>query len=236
MYTLYKTTNTINGRYYIGVHKTEDPNDSYLGSGLAIKRAIAQYGRAAFVKEVLAVFDTAEEAFLAEQRAVVTASEDPLSYNLMRGGIGGFDHINVARHLYPNPMKTADVVRRNIESRRRNLERRPDLRAQLLEASLRNLEKAKLTNTGKKRPQHAALMREKQSARWSDPLYREQFRNSASGTYEVISPDGSRTITNRLGEFCDQHKVSFPALWRTSKLGRPILKGPNKGWQCNLIT
>ena len=32
-YTVYKITNTANGRIYVGVHRTENPHDSYLGSG-----------------------------------------------------------------------------------------------------------------------------------------------------------------------------------------------------------
>ncbi len=39
-YVVYKTTNLVNSKYYIGVHRTNDPNDDYLGSGNLIKRAI----------------------------------------------------------------------------------------------------------------------------------------------------------------------------------------------------
>lgn len=39
-YTVYRTTNKINGMFYIGVYKTTDPNDSYLGSGKRIRYAI----------------------------------------------------------------------------------------------------------------------------------------------------------------------------------------------------
>ena len=39
-YTVYKITNTLNNRYYIGVHKTNKINDSYYGSGIIIKEAI----------------------------------------------------------------------------------------------------------------------------------------------------------------------------------------------------
>jgi hypothetical protein len=36
----YKTINKINNKYYIGVHSTNDIKDGYLGSGVALKRAI----------------------------------------------------------------------------------------------------------------------------------------------------------------------------------------------------
>lgn len=40
MYTVYKVTNIKNGKYYVGVHKTNNPYDSYMGSGTAIRNAI----------------------------------------------------------------------------------------------------------------------------------------------------------------------------------------------------
>lgn len=46
MYYLYKTTNLINHKYYIGVHYSEDiDNDDYLGSGKHLKSAIKKYGK-----------------------------------------------------------------------------------------------------------------------------------------------------------------------------------------------
>ncbi len=91
MYTVYKTVNLVNGKYYIGVHKTDNPHDDYLGSGKLIKAAIAKYGTESFKKEIIAIFEDKESAYLIEKE-LVTIEE--LSYNLKIGGEGGFDYLN----------------------------------------------------------------------------------------------------------------------------------------------
>ena len=48
---IYKITNNINGKTYIGQHL--DRGDDYWGSGTNIKRAIAKYGKENFTKEIL---------------------------------------------------------------------------------------------------------------------------------------------------------------------------------------
>lgn len=74
-YTVYRTTNTTNGHYYIGVHKTKNPHDTYIGSGAALKAAVKKYGRSAFTKEVLFVFNTPEEAYNKERELVTESLE-----------------------------------------------------------------------------------------------------------------------------------------------------------------
>lgn len=97
-HTVYKTTCLVNGKIYIGVHKTLNENDSYLGSGTSFKLAEEKYGKDKFVKEIIEIFDTKEEAYALEAE-LVTEEFVKLStnYNLKPGGEGGWNFINENR-------------------------------------------------------------------------------------------------------------------------------------------
>lgn len=56
VYYIYKTTNTINGKLYIGSHKATSLNfDGYFGSGKGIRNAILKYGECCFTREILEI-------------------------------------------------------------------------------------------------------------------------------------------------------------------------------------
>lgn len=89
-YFIYETTNLINDKKYIGVHKTTDINDGYLGSGIAFKRALKKYGKENFNRIIIQFFDSYEET-LAKEKQLVTKEwiEEKTNYNLKEGGYGG---------------------------------------------------------------------------------------------------------------------------------------------------
>jgi len=68
---VYITTNLINGKQYVGDHSTNDLNDGYLGSGRPyLQRALRQYGKQNFKKEILEVFPSKKEAFNAQEKYI----------------------------------------------------------------------------------------------------------------------------------------------------------------------
>lgn len=89
LYTLYKTTNNINNKFYIGVHNAFVADDDYLGSGVALKKAIIKYGRENFSKEIIQVFSDRNQAYNMEKLIVdyeFVQRKD--TYNLNIGGTG----------------------------------------------------------------------------------------------------------------------------------------------------
>lgn len=91
-YTIYKTTNIINNKFYIGKHKTKDLNDGYLGSGKLLKRSIKKHGVNNFDKEILHLCKDEKHMNLLEKILVVPDKET--NYNLCEGGKGGWSYIN----------------------------------------------------------------------------------------------------------------------------------------------
>jgi group I intron endonuclease len=89
-YIIYKITNKLDSKIYIGAHATENINDGYMGSGKYLKRAVKKYGIENFVKDILFVFDNKEDMFSKEAEIVTESfvvSSD--TYNVKLGGSGG---------------------------------------------------------------------------------------------------------------------------------------------------
>ena len=94
-YYLYEIKNQVNNKVYVGVHKTKSMDDGYMGSGKVILSAIKKHGVENFTKVILETFDNSEDMFRREKEVVTDeflARAD--TYNLRRGGFGGFDYIN----------------------------------------------------------------------------------------------------------------------------------------------
>lgn len=86
MWIVYKTTNLVNGKFYIGIHKGTSA-DSYLGSGKALSHAIKKYDRENFTRETL--FEGLDEMTARSIESELVSSEtieNPNCYNMVVGG------------------------------------------------------------------------------------------------------------------------------------------------------
>lgn len=81
----------LNGKIYVGQHRTNDLNDNYFGSGKIIRLAIQKYGSKSFKKEILCFCGTIEEINTTEEYFIRKfLSHDPqIGYNICKFAFGG---------------------------------------------------------------------------------------------------------------------------------------------------
>lgn len=90
LYFIYKTTNLVNGKIYIGQHKQETSIfDGYIGSGKYFKIAVKKYGKSNFIRETLE-YCTKDNVDEKEIHWIKTlrATDKTIGYNLTKGGEG----------------------------------------------------------------------------------------------------------------------------------------------------
>jgi len=162
---IYKITNLLNGKFYIGKHSSKKNNDNYFGSGIAINNAIKKYGIKNFKKEILFEFETEQEALQQESKIVnIKLINDPNCYNMTMGGRGSFFHCQTP--------ETREKIAKKLRGKKLSEEH-----------------KKKISSKGRK---HSKTFKEKMKIRMSginNPMYGkkhsietlEKIRNSSTG-------------------------------------------------------
>lgn len=86
---IYKTTNQINSKIYIGQDKHNNPN--YLGSGKILHLAIKKYGTENFIKEIIEECESKEHLNEREMYWINfhNSTDRNIGYNIALGGDGG---------------------------------------------------------------------------------------------------------------------------------------------------
>jgi len=116
---VYKVTNKINNKIYIGVHSTNNLDDGYIGCGChsnsirntntrsPLPKAFLKYGIENFTLKILEFFNNRKEAYKNESELVNDEwVKNPNTYNITKGGRGGFrydksgkNNPNYGKHL-----------------------------------------------------------------------------------------------------------------------------------------
>jgi group I intron endonuclease len=87
-YFIYSITNQINNKIYVGFHSTNNLDDNYMGSGIAINEAYNKYGKESFKKEILE-FCNEDNWQEREKYWIKKLNTYKKGYNLTEGRDGG---------------------------------------------------------------------------------------------------------------------------------------------------
>lgn len=207
---IYKTTCSITGRFYIGMHSTDKINDRYLGSGKQLKWSIAKHGKDAHKRKILEHCES-REALVLREKAIVNEVLllDPDCMNLCTGGEGGF----VA--------EMTDERRAKVSAKMKGIPRGPmseESKRKLSEAKkgrkLSDATKAKMSATTKGRKmseeQKVLLSNLKKGIPMSQ-ANKDALSKACKG--KIISPETKAKISRALAgqKKSDQHRANISA-------------------------
>jgi hypothetical protein len=152
-YYLYKTTCIITNKFYIGVHKTKNLDDGYLGSGKVLQYSIKKYGKDNHTKEILYWFDNKEDMYSKEKEIVnEKLLNEELCMNIILGGYGGFNDnirkmsIEKRKHLYQTDENYRNKINEHLKEMNKLSFKNRWKNEKLYIDNLKQLEKMRITS------------------------------------------------------------------------------------------
>lgn len=177
MYCIYCITNEINGKTYIGQHKTDNLDDDYMGSGVYLLKAKNKHEINNFSKKILAVTETKKNIDILERVFIAMyRSEGKAEYNIADGGDGGgIKGLKKSEHMRISLSKSRKGIHLSEETKQK-------LRNCHLGKKHPHSEETKIkignANRGKKRKRKPNL---KLKELWKDENYRNKQHESRKG-------------------------------------------------------
>ena len=173
---IYKTTNILSGKYYYGMHSTDDLDDGYLGSGRRIRYSINKYGVENHKREIIEFCKNRKELALREKEIInlnEIAKEDCI--NLMVGGLGrpsGFKVSDETRKKLSEVMKNRPTDWSKVEKMKESWTGSHHTNESKRKISESNMGK---THTDEIREYLSQILHE----RWQDDAMRKKYSESA---------------------------------------------------------
>ena len=138
---IYKTINLVNGKYYIGMHSTNNLEDGYIGSGKRLWYSINKYGKENFKCEILEILPDRNSLKEREKELInENTLNDKMCMNLQFGGGGGLSSMEHKKKFHSAGGKsTIHLLKKYREEHIINLKTKPEYRKIYLDKIKNNL-------------------------------------------------------------------------------------------------
>jgi group I intron endonuclease len=114
---VYKIINLANGKIYVGKHSAKKIPNSYMGSGVLIKKAIKKYGLHNFKKEIICICENESELNKQEIHWISQLCIFGKDYNLTKGGDGVLGFIPTEEQRAKRRLNTLNYHHNNPNAR-----------------------------------------------------------------------------------------------------------------------
>lgn len=220
-YFVYKTKCKVNGKIYIGAHKTKNINDGYIGSGTLLSNAIRKYGNEMFEREIIKFFENEEEMYAYES---VLVNEEFLKrediYNLSLGGLGGDRSKFISEEGKKRRSEKMMGAGNHFYGKKHDRKTREKISKKLLEKD-ENWRKSNASNAGKK---NLGKIRSQESKN----KYSEISKNRRSYVCPYCEKEGQyNSMIGYHGEKCRMNPTAEKRIWVNNGLNNKLVVESN---------
>lgn len=232
-YIIYKTTNIVNNKIYVGQHNTS-ADDGYLGSGKLFRRALKKYGKESFFRETIEFCTSANvnerEIYWVDN---LDATNPLIGYNITEGGNGKRGYIESSKtktkksksHIGKNHSpETKHKISIAHQKYWKSLDQKTSQTRKIKLISVRVIGKRKGTPTSIQARLNMKLAQEKVN-------HKGQRNINSQYVWTFVSPQGNiyKNIYESLN-FCNQFNLSQPGILYAVKHS-----GFYKGWKVSRL-
>jgi len=212
---VYKTTNLVNNKIYVGKDKKNNPK--YLGSGKIFRQALLKYGVENFKKDIIEFCDSVESLNKQEIYwiAKLNARDRNVGYNISSGGEFG-DTIT----FNPNKALICAKISKANKGKKRTDETKKRLSDALMghavnENTRQRVRETRISLKGK----CSTITKEKLKNILKDRCSGKNNINAK--TFNLISPDNiSYVVTGGLLRFCKDHSINVNVIRSYTNKGK----------------
>jgi group I intron endonuclease len=217
---IYKTTNLVNGKIYIGQTIGDRPN--YIGSGKLLKAAINKYGKENFKREILEYCDNVDH--MNEREVIWIARYDStnqkIGYNLEHGG-NGKGKVNEETKKKMRGRKVSEETIKKMSEAQKGRKVSEEHRKKLSEA----------TKGRKLSEQH----RKKLSEVWKGRKHSEETIKKMSEAKQNISEETRKRMSEAAKNRSEEHRKKLSEATKGRKLSEEHIKKMSEAFKIKVI-
>jgi group I intron endonuclease len=216
-HVIYKTTCIVTGKFYLGMHSTDNLDDGYLGSGSILSRSIKKYGKEKHTYEVLEFLPDRKTLSLREEQLITPELRaNPMCMNIRTGGTGN----------QPGKALKEETKTKMSASLKQMWEKLKASGYQKPKQSPEQIANRVAKNTGQKRSEETKQrMKEAQARHYATVTPEKRAAehanrsNAKAQQWIVETPQGTTIITN-VKTFAEENGLSMSKLYKTVANGK----------------
>jgi len=213
---IYKITNKINGKIYIG--KDTKNKNNYYGSGIVIKDAIKKYGKDNFIKEIIDECEDYNTLNEKEMKWILfyNSTDVNIGYNRSHGG-DGFSGIT---------LETINKIAQKHKGSKRTNETKKKMSDAAKDKPKSEEHKKSLSKSWEKRKIEHPYTKET-----LEKMKNSMLGKNAKNTYKLINKEGKEFIVYNLTQFSKDNELQASILCKVMSGERTH----HKGWKCEKL-